>query len=83
MEEEGKVGQFSSLVFKNNENYIVTYLNLLIHGILTATKEFEKYVKELLVDEDKAVGKSKKEEIKLSEIAQKREQFLKQEDTKD
>ena len=37
-EEEGLVGQFSSRMFRNSEAYLVSHLNNLLHGILTATK---------------------------------------------
>ena len=33
--EEGLVGQFTSVMFRSNENYLINYLNFLIHGILS------------------------------------------------
>ena len=39
-EEEGMVGLFSAANFSNNENYIIGYLNRLIHGILIVTAQF-------------------------------------------
>ena len=39
-EEEGLIGLFSATISSNNENYIVGYLNRLIHGILVATAQF-------------------------------------------
>ena len=38
-EEEGLVGQFGSRIYRNNETYLVSHLNNLLHGILTATKK--------------------------------------------
>jgi hypothetical protein len=34
--DEAVVGQFAALLLKNNKNYLISYLNLLIHGIETA-----------------------------------------------
>ena len=42
--EEGMVGQFSSKLFKNNENYLIGRLNSLLHGILSAAKDFDQIV---------------------------------------
>ena len=39
-EEEATVGQFCSSVFKINEAYLIKYLNLLIHGINRALRDF-------------------------------------------
>ena len=44
-ESEAKVGQFTSQVFNNNESYLITYLNSLIHAILSATKNFSLIMK--------------------------------------
>ena len=38
--DEAVIGQFCSQIFKDNENYLIGYLNSLIHGILTATRDF-------------------------------------------
>lgn len=31
---EGTVGMFAAVNFKNNENYLIGYLNVLIHSLL-------------------------------------------------
>jgi hypothetical protein len=33
-EEEAKVGIFATVSLKNNENYLIGYLNILIHNLL-------------------------------------------------
>jgi hypothetical protein len=40
-EEEVIVGQFASAIYKNNENYLINYLNMLIHGINKAVLKFQ------------------------------------------
>lgn len=37
------VGQFSCVLLKVNENYIINYLNMLIHGICKALQEFGRF----------------------------------------
>ena len=44
-EDESSVGIFAATTFKNNENYIIGYLNMLIHSLLTATSNFEEIIK--------------------------------------
>lgn len=39
-EEEAIVGQFTGTMFKINENYLINYLNLLIHGIIKALRNY-------------------------------------------
>ena len=41
---DGKVGMVSSYIFKNSKHYIIGYLNAIIHGLLTTTKEFKTYI---------------------------------------
>ena len=43
--EEGVVGQFTSKIFKNNENYLIGHLNSLIHGIMTAINDFDQIMR--------------------------------------
>lgn len=38
-ESETSVGQFASYLFKNNGNYLIRYLNALIHGITKVADE--------------------------------------------
>ena len=39
-EQDSVIGKFSSVMFMNNENYSIGYLNALIHGILKGLKHF-------------------------------------------
>ena len=39
-EEESEVGMFSTVMKKNYENYLIEYLNLLIHNLLSVMAEF-------------------------------------------
>lgn len=39
-EEEAIVGQFTGAMFKINENYLINYLNLLIHGVTRAQRNY-------------------------------------------
>lgn len=41
---EVKVGLFNAHMLKNNNNYLVNYLNTLIHGLLKATERYSYYV---------------------------------------
>ena len=41
---ESKVGLFSAYMNKNYNFYLINYLNSLIHGLLTAQKEFTSYI---------------------------------------
>lgn len=40
LKEEAMVGQFATGVYKSYENYLVNYLNILIHSLNTASKNF-------------------------------------------
>lgn len=44
---ESIVGQFSSRIFANNQSYLIQYLNNIIHGILSAIKDYEQLIKVL------------------------------------
>ena len=44
-EHEAVVGHFGVVMSNNNKYYCVRYLNLLIHGILTALEDYEKIIK--------------------------------------
>lgn len=37
------VGQFNSFIFKNNKTYLGKYLNVLIHAINKAVKNYTNY----------------------------------------
>ena len=41
---ESKVGLFSAFMSKNYHYYLITYLNALIHGLLSAQKKFTSYI---------------------------------------
>ena len=41
-ESEASVGQFASLIFKNNSSYLINYLNALIHGINQGVQDIVK-----------------------------------------
>ena len=41
---ESKVGLFSAFMSKNYHFYLLTYLNALIHGLLSAQKKFTSYI---------------------------------------
>ena len=43
-DKEGKVGIFSTHMLKNNKFYLIDYLNLLIHGLLSATEKFTWFI---------------------------------------
>lgn len=42
-EDEAMVGQFSSFMLKNNQSYLLMYINMLIHGIKKACRNFSDY----------------------------------------
>ena len=43
--EEATVGCFAIGIEKSNESHLIGYLNKLIHGILSATTQFSRFIK--------------------------------------